>query len=67
MGADQRKPRPGRRQRLRCLSVCCVALVVWGMRWLWPLQWLPGWVVLLVGAWALLELVAILLLPQRWR
>jgi hypothetical protein len=37
------------------------------MRWLWPLQWLPGWVVLLVGAWALLELVAILLLPQRWR
>ncbi|OUX74702.1 MAG: hypothetical protein CBC50_00450 [Synechococcus sp. TMED90] len=67
MGADQRMPRPGRRQRLRCANVCGVALVLWGMRWLWPLQWLPGWMVLLVGAWALLELAAILLIPQRWR
>ena len=43
-----------------------LAVVVWGLRWLWPLQLLPGWVVLLVGLWALLELAALLLVPQRW-
>jgi len=67
MGADLRMPRPGGRQRLRCTIACGVALVLWGMRWLWPLQWLPGWVVLIAGAWAVLELAVILLKPQRWR
>jgi hypothetical protein len=42
-------------------------LVLWGGRWIWPLLWLPGWVVVLVGTWALLELVALLLAPRRWR
>ena len=42
MGADQRKPRPGRRQRLRCAIVCGVALVLWGLRWLWQSGALPA-------------------------
>jgi len=67
MGADPRTPRPGQRQQRRCSIACGVALVVWGMRWLWPLQWLPGWIVLFAGAWAVLELAGILLRPQRWR
>ncbi len=41
--------------------------MIWGLRWLGPLQLLPGWVVLLAGLWALLELAALLLAPQRWR
>tara|TARA_Y100000589_G_scaffold175489_1_gene166559 strand:- start:231 stop:377 length:147 start_codon:yes stop_codon:yes gene_type:complete len=43
------------------------ALLVWGFRWLWPMQWLPGWVVFLVVLWALLELAAVLIAPRRWR
>jgi hypothetical protein len=42
-------------------------MVLWGGRWMWPLLWLPGWVVVLVATWAVLELVALLLAPRRWR
>tara|TARA_B100001059_G_scaffold225424_1_gene252617 strand:- start:1208 stop:1411 length:204 start_codon:yes stop_codon:yes gene_type:complete len=66
MVAQRRQPRPGQRQRLRLVVALGLAFVVWGLRWLWPLQWLPGWVVLLVVLWALLELAALLLVPQRW-
>ena len=66
MVAQRRPPRPGQRQRLRCLVACSLVVLTWGLRWLWPLQWLPGWVVLVVGLWALLELAALLLVPQRW-
>ena len=66
MVAQRRQPRPGQRQRLRLAVASGLAVVVWSLRWLWPLQWLPGWVVLLVGFWALLELAALLLVPRRW-
>ena len=66
MVAQRRQLRPGQRQRLRLAVASGLAVVVWSLRWLWPLQWLPGWVVLLVGLWALLELAALLLVPRRW-
>lgn len=66
MVAQRRPPRPGQRQRLRCLVACSLVVLTWGLRWLWPLQSLPGWVVLLVSVWALLELAALLLAPRRW-
>lgn len=46
---------------------CGLALLLWGLRWLWPLPWLPGWLLLLIVAWALLELAALMLFPRRWR
>ena len=67
MAAQRRQPRPGQRQRLRWTVASAAALLVWGFRWLWPMQWLPGWVVFLVVLWALLELSALLIAPQRWR
>ena len=66
MVAQRWQPRLGQRQRLRLVVALGLTFVVWSMRWLWPLQWLPGSVVLLVGVWALLELAALLLVPQRW-
>ena len=53
-------------QQRRCGLAWLVLLLVWGCRWLWPLVWLPGWVVVLSAVWAVLELVALLLAPQRW-
>lgn len=53
-------------QQRRCGLALLVLLLVWGCRWLWPLVWLPGWVVVLIAFWAVLELVALLLAPQRW-
>ena len=52
---------------MRWTVASAAALLVWGFRWLWPMQWLPGWVVFLVVLWALLELSALLIAPQRWR
>ena len=46
---------------------CGLALLLWGLRWLWPLPWLQGWLLLLIVAWALLELAALMLFPRRWR
>jgi hypothetical protein len=45
-------------------SVCGV---VWGFRWLWPLQLVPGWVVVSLVIWAGLELIVLLRHPHRWR
>ena len=67
MVAQRRQSRPGQRQRLRWVVASGLALMIWGLRWLGPLQLLPGWLVLLAGLWALLELAALLLAPQRWR
>ena len=67
MAAQRRQPRPGQSQRLRWIVASAAALLLWGFRWLWPMQWLPGWVVFLVVLWALLELAALLIAPQRWR
>ena len=67
MVAQRRKSLPGHRQRLRWVVASGLALMIWGLRWLGPLQLLPGWVLLLAGLWALLELAALLLAPQRWR
>ena len=66
MVAQRRQSRPGQRQRLRWAVASVLALLIWGLRWLGPLQLLPGWVVLLCALWALLELAALLLAPQRW-
>jgi hypothetical protein len=44
-----------------------LALLVWGLRWFWPLQFVPGWLVAGLLAWALLEVAALLLAPRRWR
>ena len=41
--------------------------VVWGFRWLWPLQLVPGWVVVSLVIWAGLELIVLLRQPHRWR
>ena len=57
---------PGQIQQRRCGLAWLVLLLVWGCRWLWPLVWLPGWVVVLIAIWAVLELVALLLAPRRW-
>ena len=67
MVAQRRRPRPVQQQQWRCAVVCGLALLLWGLRWLWPLLWLPGWLLLLIVAWALLELAALMLFPRRWR
>lgn len=67
MASEPRWQRPGQSQRRRCGMAWLLLLLVWGGRWLWPLLWLPGWLVLLVALWALLELVLLLLAPRRWR
>ena len=59
--------RPGRWQRQRTLLAVVLAMLVWGLRWLWPLQLLPGWVVALLFAWVGVELIALLRFPRRWR
>ena len=59
--------RPGSEQRRRCVIASSLALLVWGLRWLWPLQFVPGWLVVGLVAWALLEVAALLLAPRRWR
>jgi hypothetical protein len=41
--------------------------VVWGFRWLWPLQLVPGWVVVSLVIWSGLELIVLLRHPHRWR
>jgi len=58
---------PGSPQRRRCAIASGLALLVWGLRWLWPLQLLPGWVVSGLLFWALLEIAALILVPRRWR
>ncbi|MEB3159005.1 MAG: hypothetical protein VKK03_06030 [Synechococcus sp.] len=67
MAKEKRAPRPGQKQRRRCGLAWLLLLLVWGGRWIWPLLWLPGWVVVLLGVWAVLEVVALLLGPQRWQ
>lgn len=67
MAGDPRWTRPGQGQRRRCGLAWLLWLLVWGFRWLWPLQWLPGWVVVAVAVWAMLELVGLLVAPRRWR
>ena len=67
MVAQRRRPRPVQQQQWRCAVVCGLALLLWGLRWLWSLPWLPGWLLLLIVAWALLELAALMLFPRRWR
>lgn len=67
MASEPHWQRPGQVQRRRCGIAWLLLLLVWGGRWLWPLQWLPGWLLLLVAVWAVLELVALLLAPRRWR
>ena len=67
MAREKRQPRPGHRQRRRCGLAWCLLLLVWGGRWIWPLLWLPGWVVVVLAVWAVLELVGLLLNPQRWQ
>ena len=58
---------PGRWQRQRTLLAVLLAILVWGLRWLWPLQLLPGWVVALLFAWVGIELIALMRFPRRWR
>ena len=57
--------RPGRSQRWRTWSALTLALLVWALRWIWPLQLLPGWFVAVLFAWAGLELIGVLWFPQR--
>jgi len=67
MAKGQGPLRPGSEQRRRCVIASGLALLVWGLRWLWPLQFVPGWLVVGLVAWALLEVAALLLAPRRWR
>ena len=60
-------PRPGRWQRWRTGVVLVAALVVWLLRWIWPLQLLPGWVVAVFFAWAGVEVMLLIWYPRRWR
>ncbi|HJN35498.1 MAG: hypothetical protein AB8B70_02570 [Prochlorococcus sp.] len=66
MPPEQPVHRPGFNQRRRCCLALVSALLVWGLRWLWPLQFLPGWLVVAVVAWAVIELVNLLWWPRRW-
>lgn len=59
--------RPGRRQRWRTLLVLLIATTIWALRWLWPLQMLPGWVLALMFAWAGIEVIVLIWRPHRWR
>ena len=59
--------RPGRWQRWRCAGAVVAALAVWQLRWIWPLQLLPGWVVALLFAWAGVEVMLLIWFPRRWR
>jgi hypothetical protein len=67
MAKGQGPRRPGSEQRRRCVVATGLALVVWGLRWLWPLQVVPGWLVAGLLVWAFLEVAALLLAPRRWR
>ena len=67
MPPNRSTARPARRQRGRALVVLALALLVWGLRWLWPLQLLPGWVLAMLFAWAGLEMIGLLWFPHRWR
>ena len=58
--------RPGCWQRRRTGLAVVVCGVVWGFRWLWPLQLVPGWVVVSLVIWAGLELIVLLRHPHRW-
>lgn len=66
MAKGQGPWRPGIEQRRRCAIAAGLAFLVWGLRWLWPLQFVPGWLVAGLLAWALLEVAALLLVPRRW-
>ena len=66
MARGKRAAGPGQMQQRRCGVAWLLLLLVWGCRWLWPLLWLPGWVVVLIAIWAVLEVVALLLAPRRW-
>lgn len=59
--------RPGCWQRRRTWLAVVVCGVVWGFRWVWPLQLVPGWVVVSLAIWAGLELIVLLRYPRRWR
>ena len=67
MAKEQGSRRPGGEQRRRCATATGLALLAWGLRWLWPLQLVPGWLVAGLLAWALLEVAGLLLAPRRWR
>ena len=66
MAKKQERSSPGDQQRLRCGIAACLALLTWGLRWLWPFQLIPGWLVTAMLAWALIELATLLLAPRRW-
>jgi len=67
MSSNRTVARPGRWQRWRTLVLVGIALLVWGLRWLWPLQGWPGWIVALLFAWAGFELIRLCWFPHRWR
>ena len=67
MAKGQGPLRPGSEQRRRCAIATGLALLVWGLRWFSPLQFVPGWLVAGLLAWALLEMAGLLLVPRRWR
>ena len=67
MSSNRSVARPGRWQRWRALVLVGIALLVWGLRWLWPLQGWPGWIVALLFAWAGFELIRLCWFPHRWR
>ena len=58
---------PGCWQRRRTGLAVLSCVVLWGGRWLWPLQLVPGWLVVSFAIWAGLELIALLRHPRRWR
>ena len=67
MPSTRSAARPGRWQRWRTGGVLVAALAIWQLRWLWPLQLLPGWVVALLFAWAGVEMMVLIWFPRRWR
>ena len=67
MAKGQGPRRPGSEQRRRCAIATGLALLVWGLRWFSPLQFVPGWLVAGLLAWVLLEMAGLLLVPRRLR
>jgi hypothetical protein len=58
---------PGCWQRGRTGLAVVACALLWGVRWLWPLQFVPGLLAVSFVMWVGPEFIALLRHPCRWR